>query len=96
MSDDGTTTATAPAAHPSPVPHATTPAQRARAVREPRDRWSRTALVGALAIGGLTMLGVVGTMCGTLTGSDLVALAGTFVAALGTVAGRSSPPGPST
>lgn len=61
-----------------------------------RDRWSRTALVGLAAVVGLTILGVVGTVAGKLTGSDLVALGGTFAAILGTVAGRSSPPGSST
>ena len=61
-----------------------------------RDRWSRTALVGLAAVLGLTILGVVGTLAGKLTGSDLVALGGTFAAILGTVAGRSSPPGSST
>lgn len=61
-----------------------------------RDRWSRTALVGQTAVLGLTVLGVVGTLAGKLTGSDLVALGGTFAAILGTVAGRSSPPGSST
>jgi len=61
-----------------------------------RDRWSRTAIVGLAAVFGLTILGVVGTVAGKLTGSDLVALGGTFAAILGTVAGRSSPPGSST
>lgn len=61
-----------------------------------RDRWSRTALVGLAAVLGLTILGVVGALAGKLTGSDLVALGGTFAAILGTVAGRSSPPGSST
>ena len=61
-----------------------------------RDRWSRTALVGLAAVVGLTILGVVGTVAGKLTGSDLVALGGTFAAILGTVAGRSSTPGSST
>ncbi len=61
-----------------------------------RDRWSRTALVGLAAVVGLTILGVVGTVAGKLSGSDLVALGGTFAAILGTVAGRSSSPGSST
>lgn len=61
-----------------------------------RERWSRTALVGLAAVVGLTILGVVGTVAGKLTGSDLVALGGTFAAILGTVAGRSSTPGSST
>ncbi len=61
-----------------------------------RDRWSRTALVGLAAVVGLTILGVVGTVAGKLTGSDLVALGGTFAAILGTVAGRSSSPGSSS
>lgn len=61
-----------------------------------RDRWSRTALVGLAAVVGLTILGVVGTVAGKLTGSDLVALGGTFAAILGTVAGRSSTPGASS
>ena len=61
-----------------------------------RDRWSRTALVGLAAVLGLTILGVVGTVAGKLSGSDLVAIGGTFAAILGTVAGRSSTPGSST
>ena len=61
-----------------------------------RERWSRTALVGLAAVVGLTILGVVGTVAGKLSGSDLVALGGTFAAILGTVAGRSSTPGSST
>ena len=74
-----------------------TPDQPPRPVRFGiRDRWSRTALVGLAAVVGLTILGVVGTVAGKLTGSDLVALGGTFAAILGTVAGRSSTPGASS
>lgn len=74
-----------------------TPDQTPRPVRFGlRDRWSRTALVGLAAVVGLTILGVVGTVAGKLTGSDLVALGGTFAAILGTVAGRSSSPGASS
>lgn len=72
------------------------PAPQARHLIAARDRWSRTALVGLAAVVGLTILGVVGTVAGKLTGSDLVALGGTFAAILGTVAGRSSTPGSST
>jgi hypothetical protein len=73
------------------------PPQQHRMIRfGSHDRWSRTALVGLAAVAGLTVLGVVGTVAGKLTGSDLVALGGTFAAILGTVAGRSSTPGAST
>jgi hypothetical protein len=56
-------------------------------------RWSRTALVGLAAVAGLTVLGVAGVLMGQLTGSDLVALAGTYAAVIGTVAGRAQGPG---
>lgn len=59
--------------------------------RPPRQlaaRWSRTALVGAYAVAGLTAVAVAGVLAGVLTGSDLVALAGTYAAVVGTVAGR--------
>lgn len=61
-----------------------------------RDRWSRTALVGLAAIAGLTVLGVVGTVCDRLSGSDLVALGTTFAAILSAVSGRQGAPGAST
>lgn len=82
MSDDATKAA----------PHA----QPARHVFGARDRWSRTALVGLLAIGGLTVLGAVGILAGQLSGSDLVALAGAYTTIVGIVAGRSNTPGSST
>jgi hypothetical protein len=56
--------------------------------RPMRETWSRTALVGLAGVGGLTVLGLAGVLAGQLTGSDLVALAGTYAAILGTVAGR--------
>ena len=49
--------------------------------RPVRETWSRTALVG-----------LAGVLAGQLTGSDLVALAGTYAAILGTVAGRAQGP----
>jgi hypothetical protein len=61
-----------------------------------RDRWSRTALVGLLALAGLTVLGTVGIFAGQLSGSDLVALAGAYTTIVGIVAGRQTPPGAST
>ena len=61
-----------------------------------RDRWSRTALVGLLALAGLTILGAVGILAGQLSGSDLVALAGAYTTIVGIVAGRPSTPGSST
>lgn len=59
-----------------------------RPPRQSAPRWSRTALVGAYAIAGLTAVAVAGVLAGQLAGSDLVALAGTYAAILGTVAGR--------
>lgn len=56
-------------------------------------RWSRTTLVGLGAVVGLTLLGVAGVVTGHLTGSELVALAGTYAAVVGTVAGRAQGPG---
>ncbi len=82
MSDD----ATKPAQH----------AQPARHLIAARDRWSRTALVGLLALAGLTILGAVGILAGQLSGSDLVALAGAYTTIVGIVAGRPSTPGSST
>ncbi len=61
-----------------------------------RDRWSRTALVGLLALAGLTVLGTVGIFAGKLSGSDLVAMAGAYTTIVGIVAGRQTPPGSST
>lgn len=61
-----------------------------------RDRWSRTALVGLLALAGLTVLGTVGIFAGQLSGSDLVALAGAYTTIVGIVAGRQTPPNSST
>lgn len=61
-----------------------------------RDRWSRTAIVGLAAIAGLTVLGVVGTVCDRLSGSDLVALGTTFAAILSAVSGRPGSPGATT
>jgi len=61
-----------------------------------RDRWSRTALVGLLALAGLTVLGTVGIFAGKLSGSDLVALAGAYTTIVGIVAGRQTPPNSST
>ena len=42
--------------------------RRTRCAPSSRDRWSRTALVGQTAVLGLTILGVVGTLAGKLTG----------------------------
>lgn len=75
-----------------PAPHA----QPARHLIAARDRWSRTALVGLLALGGLTVLGAVGILAGQLSGSDLVALAGAYTTIVGIVAGRPNTPGSST
>jgi len=61
-----------------------------------RDRWSRTAIVGAMALAGLTVLGTAGIFAGKLSGSDLVALAGAYTTIVGIVAGRQTPPGSST
>jgi hypothetical protein len=61
-----------------------------RPPRQSAPRWSRTALVGAYAVAGLTAVAVAGVAAGVLTGSDLVALCGTYAAVVGTVAGRSS------
>ena len=58
--------------------------------RPVRDPWSRTALVGAYAIGGMTILGIAGIAVGLMAGSDIVALAGTYAAIVGTVAGRAT------
>lgn len=58
-----------------------------------RERWSRTALVGLAAVAGLTVVSVAGVLAGKLSGSDLVALAGTYAAVVGVVAGRAGAPG---
>ena len=54
------------------------------------------AVVGLLALGGLTVLGAVGILAGQLSGSDLVALAGAYTTIVGIVAGRPNTPGSST
>lgn len=76
----------------APAPAA--PATPARlAPRRVSDRWSRTTVTGIVALGGLTILGVVGLLTGRLDGAGLAGLASIFGGIVTAVAGRPTAPG---